>query len=191
MIMDDIALFGKKQEPIIIRVEKAKELIQRGIKYFFGESGVWMPEYDDIASWLSDNKGKGLLCVGDSGRGKTFLTDRIVCPIIQKYSTQPNMRVVFIRGYSMKEDYDKEFGRIVLLDDVGVERDQRVYGEKLTVFNQIVYEAELFGRLLIVTTNLTIEELKEKYGERTIDRLRALTRPVVFRGDSLRTKLKT
>ena len=91
----------------------------------------------------------------------------------------------------MYEDYDKGFGNVYLIDDVGVEREQNIFGERINTFNKIVYEAELFERLLIVTTNLTIKELEDKYNGRTMDRLRALTRPVVFRGSSFRTINKT
>ena len=42
------------------------------------------------------------------------------------------------------------------------------------------------GKLLILTTNLSIDELREKYGERTVDRLRAITKTVLFTGESLR-----
>jgi DNA replication protein len=60
------------------------------------------------------------------------------------------------------------------------------YGEKRLAFPELVDEAEKKGKLLIVTTNLSIQELKEKYGERTVDRLRAITTPILFKGESLR-----
>ena len=81
--MDDIMLFGRKPEPIQIKIENSKELIQRGLNYFFGDSAEWLPEYDEISDWLHDNKGKGLLCIGDSGRGKTFITNKIISPILE------------------------------------------------------------------------------------------------------------
>ena len=75
---------------------------------------------------------------------------------------------------------------IIYIDDVGTENLSVKYGEKRLAFAELADEAEKKGKLLILTTNLTIEELREKYGERTIDRLRAITKTVLFSGVSLR-----
>ena len=75
---------------------------------------------------------------------------------------------------------------IIYIDDIGTEFLSVKYGEKRLSFAELVDEAEKKGKLLIVTTNLSLSELQQKYGERTLDRLRAITTPVVFKGDSLR-----
>ena len=75
---------------------------------------------------------------------------------------------------------------IIYIDDVGTENLSVKYGEKRLAFAELADEAEKKGKLLILTTNLTIDELREKYGERTIDRLRAITKTVLFSGISLR-----
>lgn len=184
--MEDVELFGQKKENIRISVEDSKELIERGLRYFFGEKAKWLPEYDALVEWLKDNNGKGLLCCGDGGRGKTFVCERILLPIItNKYSFA---KVGKIRAYTIAKDYGEALGTILFVDDIGVERDAHNYGERINVFNQIVDEAERNNWLLIITTNLTTDEIKEKYGERTLDRLRALTRLVLFKGESLRNR---
>ena len=60
------------------------------------------------------------------------------------------------------------------------------YGERRLAFCEIVDEAEKRGKLLMLTTNLSLEEISQKYGERTMDRLVAITRRVKFEGNSLR-----
>jgi len=75
---------------------------------------------------------------------------------------------------------------IIYVDDIGTENLSIKYGEKRLAFAELADEAEKKGKLLILTTNLTIDELKEKYGERTIDRLRAITKTILFSGASLR-----
>ena len=75
---------------------------------------------------------------------------------------------------------------IIYVDDIGTENLSVKYGEKRLAFAELADEAEKKGKLLILTTNLTIDELREKYGERTIDRLRAITKTVLFSGESLR-----
>jgi len=39
-----------------------------------GEQLQWLPEYDEVAAWLSDNRGKGLFLFGSCGRGKSLLS---------------------------------------------------------------------------------------------------------------------
>lgn len=182
--MEERYLFGPRPEKIQLSVENSKELMIKGLKYLLGDKYVWSPEYDVIADWLSDNKGRGLLCLGDSGRGKTFICERILLPIIEnKYR---NLKTCTLIGYTMNEEYGKNAANVYLLDDVGVESEGMKFGEKISSFNQIVNDAERYDWLLLITTNLTIEELIEKYGERAVDRLRAITRPVVFTGKSFR-----
>ena len=53
-------------------------------------------------------------------------------------------------------------------------------------FVELCDMAELKGKLLIITTNCDIEHLTEKYGVRTVDRLRAITKYVPMVGKSLR-----
>lgn len=184
--MDDLQLFGKRKYNVHINVEKSKELIERGLKYFFEEKATWLPEYDELSEWLKDNKGKGLLCCGDGGRGKTFVCERILLPIIEHF--YPFANIGKIRAYTISKDYSEVIGTILFVDDIGVERDSHNYGERINVFNQIVDDAERNNWLLIITTNLTTDEIKEKYGERTLDRLRELTRLVLFKGESLRNR---
>lgn len=75
---------------------------------------------------------------------------------------------------------------IIYVDDIGTESLSVKYGEKRLAFAELADETEKKGKLLIITTNLSIDELREKYGERTIDRLKAITRTVLFSGESLR-----
>ena len=60
------------------------------------------------------------------------------------------------------------------------------YGNRNIRFPDIVDEAEKKGNLLIFSTNCSQEKMMEKYGDRTVDRLRAITKKIVFRGKSLR-----
>ena len=67
------------------------------------------------------------------------------------------------------------------MDDIGTEGQSVIFGERRWAFPEIVDEAEKKGKLLIVTTNLTKDELSGRYGDRTLDRLRAITKPIIFK----------
>ena len=40
---------------IHIKFENAKYLLMRGMRYFVGKEAEWLPEYDNIADWMSDD----------------------------------------------------------------------------------------------------------------------------------------
>ena len=78
--------------------------------------------------------------------------------------------------------------RFIAIDDFGIEGTFYDYGNPHIVFSEIVDGIEKRGTLLIATTNLTMDEIKAKYGLRTFDRLRANMHIVVIREKSLRGK---
>ncbi len=76
--------------------------------------------------------------------------------------------------------------RNIVIDDVGIEGVYNDFGNPHVVFSEIVDAIEKRGVLLIATSNLTIEEIKAKYGLRTYDRLKAHMALVVIIEKSLR-----
>ena len=82
---------------------------------------------------------------------------------------------------------DKWPTKIVVFDDVGTEPEEFVvFGNRHRLFAEAVDYCEKNGVLLIFTTNLTLQEITARYGERVADRLRQLVQPVVFTGKSMR-----
>lgn len=74
----------------------------------------------------------------------------------------------------------------LLIDDIGTESVINDYGEKHDLVSELIDRAEKTKRLLILTTNLTPSEIGERYGLRTLDRLRSIVKSVKSIGDSLR-----
>ncbi len=165
-------------------VPQAREQLWNGLRHFVGEQARWLPEYDAVVQWLGDNGGRGLLAMGNCGRGKTLVVGRIVPQLIHHVARRI---VSSFDAQAMNADPDGvKRKHLIYIDDVGTEGVSVRYGERRLVFPEVVDEAEKRGKLLLATTNLTPEELRRKYGERTMDRLRAVTVPVVFKGESLR-----
>lgn len=166
-----------------IAIPDAKRILWRGLNYFT-EKAEWLPEYEDIVSWLSDNKGRGLLCYGNCGRGKTVICGKIIPLLLNHYCRKI---VACYDSQLMNADIDAvKQKHIIYIDDVGTENMSVKFGEKRLAFCEIVDEAEKRGKLLILTTNLSLDEISQKYGERTMDRLVAITTRVKFIGKSLR-----
>jgi len=171
-------------DKVYIKTPGARSILARGIKHFVGSDAVWLPEYDKVAEWLEDNQGRGLLCTGNCGRGKSVICSNVL-PIVFQHWHHKIMNTV--TATDLNTCYD-EFAKykIISVDDVGIEPVASVYGEKHSYFTELVDIAEKKDKLLVITSNLTINELLERYGDRTLDRLRAITNVVVFSGDSLR-----
>lgn len=167
-----------------INIPNAKQMLHFGLEHFVGKEYVWEPEYDEVVEWLSDNKGRGLLCYGNCGRGKTVICSKII-PVLLYHCY--NKITNCYDAKQINNDFNQMIRKhIISIDDLGTEGEMSKYGEKKMCFPDIADEAEKRGKLLIISTNLTIEELTQKYGERTIDRLRSITRTVLFQGESLR-----
>ena len=56
----------------------AAELLMWQVVKRVGERAQWPDDYDQVAQWLTDNKGKGLMLIGDCGRGKSMITTEIL-----------------------------------------------------------------------------------------------------------------
>ncbi len=190
-----------------ISIPDARDKLAAGLQYYLGDRAKWLPAYDEVADWLSDNQGKGLLCVGLYGLGKTLICQYILPVIIHRYTNKvPNCYTAIEMTRQIDDILKKS---LVFIDDVGTEPIEiNTYGVRRVPFNELCDACERRGSLLVLNTNLRtdMERLKEdspagrrgdpdprrspsfeeRYGLRTLDRLRALTRLVVFSGQSMR-----
>ncbi len=175
-----------KPMPQLVRIQipKAKEYLKQGLTYFCGSKAEWNDDYGKIAEWLSDNKGKGLMLVGDCGIGKSLIGMRIL-PLLLNHFCRKVVTICTATELNKKpnEVINKH---IVYIDDVGTEDVSNIYGNKRIPFTEMVDAAERDGKLLMFSTNLDDEHLSAKYGDRTIDRLHAITRKITIHGKSLR-----
>lgn len=176
--------FNPVPDLVHIAIPNAKDILWRGIQYFAGNQSEWLPEYEEITQWLSQNNGRGLLCIGNCGRGKTLICGKVI-PILVNYYHRKIISCYDAQEMNAKTDIVK-LNHLIYIDDIGTENMSVKYGEKRMAFPELVDEAEKKGKLLIITTNLSISELNDKYGERTVDRLRSITTPILFKGKSLR-----
>lgn len=185
--------FDNHGKPIHITIPNARKRMEDGLRYYLGDEYNWLPDYDRIADWLTDNKGRGLLCVGTSGLGKTLICQRILPAIL-------GHNVVSVTAREMNTHIDdllKE--RCVIIDDLGKEDVVlKNYGNRRTPFFELCDAAEKRGILLIITTNLSTtpiseqfrslfpSSIEERYGKEVISRLRSATRVVRFTGEDMR-----
>ena len=189
-VFDEMKAHGMKlpADRVIISVPDAKVVLYNAMRYFIsleGKEYVWLPEYDEVALWLSGNNGRGLFLFGNCGRGKSILCRYAIPAILLKYCR----KVVSVFDIQdMNKDIDIVMSKhIISLDDIGTEEMSIKYGERRMAFAEIMDAAEKHGKLVIVSTNLDANDLRERYGDRVLDRIRAVTKRVLFEGKSLRT----
>ncbi len=143
------------------------------------------------------DKGKGLLFYGTVGTGKTFISCCIANALIDR--GYPCMVTNFARltntisgMYDGKQEYIDGLNKFALLviDDLASERDTEYMGEIVQNIIDARYRA---GLPLIITTNLTNEELKhpaEMRKQRIYSRLFEMCIPIeVAGGDRRKAKL--
>ena len=176
--------FNPMPDTVRVSIPYAKQQLWNGLQYYLGDKAEWLPCYDEIVEWLTDNQGRGLLCYGGCGLGKSVICGKIIPVLLNHY----HRKIVSIwEADSMNNHIDAvKAAHILYIDDIGTEGESVKYGERRMAFPEIVDAAEKKGKLLIASTNLSLKELKEKYAERTADRLKAITKQVLFQGKSFR-----
>ena len=148
--------------------------------------------------WTPENE-KGLLLIGSVGTAKTH----IACAILKRFSNKNFIGKFYSLSKLMSECKDKIANNkdgdtiemllndiyscdILVIDDLG--------DSKTTDFSHDIFSGILNNRIntekkIIITTNLSGDELREIYGRRILDRFNEIVRPVTFVGESFRKKV--
>ncbi|WP_044215348.1 hypothetical protein [Dysgonomonas gadei] len=61
-----------------------------------------------------------------------------------------------------------------------------VFGNRRMAFAEVMDAAEKHGKLLIISTNLPVDDIRKRYGDRVLDRIKSTTTRILFEGESLR-----
>lgn len=139
--------------------------------YTFAQATVDTPELEKareyVAQWEEmERQAMGLLLWGDVGTGKSFFAGCVANALLRR--NVPVLMTNFGRilnevgGLSQGERNSYLRGlnyyRLLILDDLGMERSSEYAMEQVY---QVVNERYLARRPMIVTTNLTLQELKD------------------------------
>ena len=148
------------------------------------ERCVWNDDYDAILDWMNGSDGKNLFIAGGCGLGKTIF-GRYVIPAMLYERERKVMTTCSMY------DAGKRLGEllrsgILSLDDIGVENESVTYGERRDPFVELVENIDANGKLAVFTSNIGVDEMKKRYGERTVDRLVGMSRYVGVKGKSMR-----
>ena len=200
----DIATFLQRQRqgrgvgPVHIQIPNARQRLEEGIKYFLKDKPLqWISGnhgYDRIVEWLTDNKNRGLLCLGRPGLGKSLICQRELPVLLAPYSD-----VVCVSATELHDKLEElKKARIVVVDDLGKE-PRKHYGDIDNSFLELCDNSERTGNLIIITTNLVTDrfsdgrladgypdDLHTRYGDAVFSRLQSITRVAIIEGEDLR-----
>jgi DNA replication protein DnaC len=150
----------------------------------------------DYARKMKENieAGRGLLLKGSVGTMKTTLAVAVLLEYISRGGSGffVTMSGLLDNIFTLKARSPDEWARfeqrlreipLLVLDDLGAEHTEKWV---LTKVDAIIAERYNRCRPVIVTTNLSTEQLQRIYAERVIDRLRSTMMVVNFSGPSLR-----
>ena len=156
-----------------------------------GEAIVNLEKIATLARWMKYGKKDSLIIMGNTGTGKTTLALALADAIgIRNNSPYCYSMTKLERTLSADSTWFDEVvneNRYIVLDDVGTEsREISIYGNRIMLFNELVF-ARYDNRLpMIITTNLTTALLKERYGEKVVSRLNEMCDTLLMVGDDLR-----
>ena len=210
-ISDIITTLRKESNEVLIRetasyswtgdINSASDLFERIFRAVDGTVTDYLvlDEYFQIFRWMMNTEGKGLLLMGNCGRGKSVIASGVIPvlfrmrglilhPVHAQDMHKPTPQQPYL-GYGQRPETWLDFLQrtgFPIIDELGSEMQFNDYGEKCEGFNLVVNAAERYNRPMFITTNLTEEQILSRYGERTLDRLRHLCLTVKFVGDSLR-----
>ena len=147
----------------------------------------------------SENQ-KNLLFTGNTGLGKTFISNCIAKELIDKglnvvYQTSPilmdqiiDYKFSYDKTESQKEKYNKIFNvDLLIIDDLGTET---MNNNKFTELFNIINTRLLNNKKMVISTNLSLNDLYNRYDERILSRLIGNFIICKFIGEDIRLKKK-
>lgn len=158
-----------------------------------GKNPVMKVAKDYVSKW-SDfaSKNAGLVIWGDVGTGKTFFAACIANALVeQNVSVKMTNFSTILNDLFAESDKNKYLDRLnkhslLIIDDLGIERGTEYALEQVYNVIDTRYKS---GKPLIVTTNLTLDELKfptDIPHKRIYDRVLGMCVPVMFNGMNFR-----
>ena len=139
-------------------------------------------------------KSGNLLFSGDTGLGKTFLSACVARTVADRgYSVVyesaghlfANLERAKFSGDEQAREESRKYSRcdLLIVDDLGTEMP----GQFVTAaLYSLVNDRLLSGKPMIISTNLTIEDLNRRYSPQIVSRLRGSFKRVAFLGEDIR-----
>ena len=150
---------------------------------------------------LSDTEPRNLLICGSTGVGKTFLTNCIAHELINAghgiVYLSANELLKVLEDYKFRrndtDDFETVYERytsvyecdLLIIDDLGTELTNKV---TITELFELLNKRQLQHRSTIISTNLSMQHIKETYSERIFSRIASNYDYIRIFGEDIRLK---
>lgn len=155
-----------------------------------------------IVEYYKHFRDKGIILMGTVGTGKTTIM-KVIAHRTRQFGVVSCKDVVQdfnIEGFAAIEKYGNQSylmngtERIPIVrcfDDLGHEETSMHFGNRVDVMAQIIEQRYARGLITHFTTNLTIDLIDDKYGDRVGSRIREMCIPILLNGKDRRLSKKT
>ena len=154
----------------------------------------------DFCKNIKNDNQKSLLFTGNTGLGKTFISNCIAKEVIDRgmnvvYQTSPilmdqilDYKFSYDKTEAQKEKYNRIFNvDLLIIDDLGTET---MNNNKFTELFNIINTRLLNNKKMVISTNLSLNDLYNRYDERILSRLIGNFTICKFIGEDIRLKKK-
>ena len=140
-----------------------------------------------VAEWLLECPQRGLLLCGSLGNGKSTML-RAIHRLISGNSYLITAKMAYDR-FKDSERLTFTHNCVLLLDDLGAEPERcLVYGEEHHPLTDLLLQRYDQNATTIIATNLTVDALRQRYGDRLFDRLSEMYVAILYNAPSYRTQ---
>jgi len=149
-----------------------------------------------INRFQSSQKERGnILIYGETGLGKTFLTNCIAKALLDNghsvlYLSAGELFESILAGYIMNQKFELEDlyryiynSELLIIDDLGTELTNNFV---LSQLFEIINKREISGLSTLISTNLAMKQLRDRYSERIMSRIIANYTVFNIYGDNIR-----
>lgn len=136
-----------------------------------------------------------IVLIGDVGTGKTYNA----CALGKRFVEEERGRIKYLYFPDLLDEIKRSFSNdqnavleryedldLLIIDDLGAEKFSEWVCEKV---NQIIDSRYRNNKYLIITTNLSMEEIGNRFGARNSDRLIEYCQLFRLKGDNRRLKI--
>lgn len=182
--------------PAMLRECYIAEVMRRRMQFIDDEAT--QSHIEKAAKWLTGNHKPGLLLHGTVGNGKTTLVRAIgslIGVLYESLYSDQRKNVLAVSALELADiaknqperfDYIKK-AELLAIDDVGTEPSVvKVWGNEISPFVDTIYYRYDRQKFTIMTSNLSAEDLADKYGERIADRFTEMFDRIAFENYSYR-----
>lgn len=146
-----------------------------------------------------DEEFSNILLYGTTGAGKTFLTNCIARELLNSTHSVIYLTAVEFFDKLSNKDFNKDYGKadtsdrfdtdyltecdLLIIDDLGTEIGNSYTSSKLFY---IINERLLRKKSVIISTNLSLKELRDSYSDRVFSRITSAYKLIPLFGDDIR-----